>query len=183
MEIRRLDGTNWYRRGQYWYKTPSGSATAHELRRCDNPSCRREFFASRNKNRLGKQPVLRFCSRGCFVAGFRDERNPAWRGTEVGYRAGHLRVRRERGAATECTIPDCASGSRTFQWASLTGNWADSSDYRAMCVFHHRAYDWALILGMEVGEALQRVEAIPPEAQRMASLEHGHALRRRRASV
>jgi hypothetical protein len=128
-------GETWYRRGgQYWYKQPTGSGTAHVLRTC--VTCGSEFFARRS--RILTQGL--HCSIRCSRAG---ERNPAWRGLQVGYRGAHKRVELERGKASFCNILDCDTGSTTYHWANLTGEYADVWDYESMCVSHHRRYDYA----------------------------------------
>lgn len=169
LETRQMGSRTWYRRGQFWYTRPSGSAGAHELKLCANPECAQAFFGVRQRNRVGNLP--RFCSIRCSREG---SFNPQWAGSAVRYRAAHFRVAKARGKASECTIPGCVTADgypAAFHWASVTGNLADVSDYMAMCVFHHRAFDWAKILGMAPEEALARVGRIPAEAQRQRSSE------------
>ncbi len=171
MEIRELRGVTWYRRGRYWYKTPAGSAASYELKTCLNPACTQEFFGVRRLNRVGNPS--RFCSHKCSK---QRDLNPQWLGDAVGYRAAHKRVEVARGKALACTIPGCIASRRPqvrFHWANLTGNLADVDDYRSMCVFHHRAFDWARVLGMTNEEALERVARIVPEIQRANAADRG----------
>jgi hypothetical protein len=78
----------------------------------------------------------------------------------------HSRIARERGKATHCSIDGCASGSQAFHWAYVSGTPNDVSNYRPMCAFHHRAFDWAQVLGMTVPEALERISQIPARRQK-----------------
>ena len=71
------------------------------------------------------------------------ERNGAWRGDDVGYKAAHSRVRRIRGKASDSL---CRCGVAAYEWANLTGNFADVNDYEAMCRRCHRKYDLPGIL-------------------------------------
>lgn len=173
MEVRELDGITYYRgSGKRWYKSPQcRGLTAYDLMPCD--ACGREFFGVvYSKNRLGKPAKRRFCSRQCFASGWGTEGNPGWNGEQVKYRGAHLRVARMKGKAASCTVPGCVAQFREgacFHWASLTGNWADVDDYVEMCVFHHRALDWAKILGMGNEEALERIANIAPEFQHQDS--------------
>lgn len=68
----------------------------------------------------------------------RGDRNGAWRGEAVGYRAAHSRLHRRLGKASEKL---CKCGKRALDWANLTGNFSDLRDYEAMCRSCHRKYD------------------------------------------
>jgi hypothetical protein len=48
-----------------------------------------------------------------------------------------------------------------YHWASLTGNLADPMDYEQLCVSHHRAFDWAKVLGFTPDEAMARIKSLP----------------------
>lgn len=78
------------------------------------------------------------------VAGKRDQagpRNHMWAGAEAGYQALHLRVAQLRGKPTACDrCPQGDPGLR-YEWANLTGRYADPDDYERMCVSCHRIYD------------------------------------------
>lgn len=154
----------WYRRrarsGKFWYRTPTGSGNPHELRHCAAAECGELFFGIRN---LRRPEYGRFCSVHCSRLSFRK--------VEVTYRGLHTRIARERGKAAFCSIGGCVTGSSTFHWANLTGQHMDTEDYAPMCVWHHRLYDSALLLGMSPGEALKCVTAVPAEIQRTRSRE------------
>ena len=74
----------------------------------------------------------------------RGDRNHKWRGNDVGYTAAHGRVRRARGKPSDYSCAH-ADGSCTgrMEWANLTGNYPDISDYAPMCASHHKRYDFA----------------------------------------
>lgn len=71
----------------------------------------------------------------------RGPRNHMWKGDAAGYQAVHLRVEAQRGKPSECSRYDETEGR--FEWANLTGNYADINDYARMCVSCHRKYDAA----------------------------------------
>ena len=74
----------------------------------------------------------------------RDQRldaNHAWKGDAAGYQALHLRVAEYRGKPSLCDR--CGATEGRFEWANLTGNYADINDYERMCVSCHRRFDAA----------------------------------------
>jgi hypothetical protein len=76
----------------------------------------------------------------------RNQRGPAnhmWKGDAAGYQALHLRVEAERGKPAYCTRCGVTGGDgpTRYEWANLTGDYADVSDYARMCVPCHRGYD------------------------------------------
>lgn len=74
----------------------------------------------------------------------RDQRganNPAWRGDQATYAALHYRVEAARGKPKECGRCGCTDEAMRYEWANLTGNYADVDDYERMCVFCHRQLD------------------------------------------
>ena len=162
-------GTTWYRRdGRYWYKAPTGSGRAYEWRDAC-AGCGQGFFAARG----GTATQGLCCSIRCSRTG---ERNPAWSAERVLYRGMHRRVVIERGKASSCSVDGCVTDSKWFHWANLRDDYRDMADYASMCVFHHHAYDWARILGMDPDEALARISAIPAEVQRTRSAARTAAL-------
>ena len=58
---------------------------------------------------------------------------------EAGYQALHLRVESTRGKPKKCAF--CQRTSGRFEWANMTGDYADVWDYIRLCVSCHRAYD------------------------------------------
>lgn len=71
------------------------------------------------------------------------ERNPSWRGTGAGYQALHLRVEAARGKPTHCERCGTSDPALRYEWANLTGQYTDITDYERMCVSCHRRYDAA----------------------------------------
>ncbi len=80
------------------------------------------------------------CSRSSAVAG---PLNPSWKGDAAGYNAFHLRVVKLRGRPMHCTRCGTSDPALTYDWANLTGNYADPDDYERMCRSCHRWYDGA----------------------------------------
>lgn len=75
------------------------------------------------------------------VAAVRDQRGPnnrGWKGDAAGYQAMHLRVASARGTPSVCEHCGATTAKR-FEWANLTGNYADPMDYVRLCSScHHR---------------------------------------------
>lgn len=69
----------------------------------------------------------------------RGPRNPVWRGDAALYNAMHLRVVAARGRPSLCER--CGQTNGKFEWANLTGAYADPADYARMCQPCHRRYD------------------------------------------
>lgn len=69
------------------------------------------------------------------------EANHAWKGSDAGYQAMHLRVYTVRGAPSRCEVCGTDSDKQLYDWANLTGNYADVNDYKRMCRPCHRKYD------------------------------------------
>jgi hypothetical protein len=63
------------------------------------------------------------------------------KGDNVSYTVLHARVRQLRGAPSRCEQCDTTDASKRYEWANLTGNYADPDDYRRLCVSCHRRYD------------------------------------------
>lgn len=70
----------------------------------------------------------------------KQSRHYMWKGDEVGYAAAHHRVKMERGKAVLC-IFGCVA--RRYEWANLTGRYADPYDYAPMCGTCHNRFDVA----------------------------------------
>ncbi len=82
-----------------------------------------------------------FCSPSCSKRG---KNHPAWKSdaAQLTYMPQHTRVYRERGKASVC-IFGC-QGRKRYEWANLTGNYADTADYAQMCTSCHRRFDYAV---------------------------------------
>lgn len=64
-----------------------------------------------------------------------------WKGDCASYEAFHMRVYKLRGKPSRCERCDLDDPSRRYEWANLTGNYADPDDYERMCVPCHRRFD------------------------------------------
>lgn len=70
----------------------------------------------------------------------KGDRNATWKGVDAGYTAFHARLYKARGKATRCE--ECgATAGRMFEWANLTGDYANLNDYKQMCRSCHRKLD------------------------------------------
>lgn len=69
------------------------------------------------------------------------ERNNRWRTENLRYDTLHVRVTAARGKPVGCWVCDEGSPDRRYEWANLTGNYADVHDYARMCVPCHRRFD------------------------------------------
>lgn len=61
--------------------------------------------------------------------------------TRRAYLLAHKRVRRLRGPARYCMICGRFDRSRGYDWANLTGRYADPDDYWPLCRPCHRVFD------------------------------------------
>ena len=77
------------------------------------------------------------------VAAKRDqfgEANQMWKGDEAGYQALHIRLYKRFGKPDHCSV--CGTREApAFDYANLTGNYADISDYAPMCRSCHHKFD------------------------------------------
>lgn len=72
----------------------------------------------------------------------RAEKNDSWRGSGATYAAFHHRVEVARGKPRLCGRCETTDATR-YEWANLTGDYADIADYERMCVPCHRRFDIA----------------------------------------
>jgi hypothetical protein len=75
----------------------------------------------------------------------RGNKSPRWVGDKVGYFGLHDRVYAERGKADRCIVFLCGTGSTTFEWANISGQYKDVADFMPMCIPHHKLHDNALL--------------------------------------
>jgi hypothetical protein len=95
------------------------------------------------RSRKFVQGVFRRNGMKARVAAKRDQRGPrnsSWKGDRAGYQALHLRVYQAKGRPTACSVCGTTT-ARAFDWANLTGNYQDITDYAAMCRSCHWRYD------------------------------------------
>lgn len=68
------------------------------------------------------------------------EKNHAWRGDEASYQALHCRLYSRFGKPEKCSVCGTTEAA-AFDYANLTGNYADVSDYAPMCRSCHHRFD------------------------------------------
>lgn len=71
--------------------------------------------------------------------------NSMWKGDKAGYSALHLRVQALRGRPQKCEVCGATDKSLIYDWASLTGNYANPEDYMRMCRSCHWKYDKTIL--------------------------------------
>ena len=73
---------------------------------------------------------------------FRDS-NHMWKGEKASYKAFHIRISTLKGKASDhgCSVCGTKDPSLSYDWANLTGNYADINDFLPMCRACHRKYD------------------------------------------
>ena len=83
---------------------------------------------------------------------YRGSLSPSWKEDDVTYMGAHARVHRERGKANYCVMTDCKKKGKRFEWANLTGKYADVWDYIAMCSSCHSFFDrgWKKDIGKKL---------------------------------
>lgn len=73
----------------------------------------------------------------------RGEESRVWKGDNASYSAFHRRLYRTKGKAAGCSACGQANTALYYDWANLTGNYADVNDYASLCRPCHRRYDQA----------------------------------------
>ncbi len=68
------------------------------------------------------------------------ENNHNWKGDKAEYKALHRRVEEKRGRPKKCE--KCGTiKSKRYEWANLTGDYANPEDYKRMCKKCHIHFD------------------------------------------
>jgi hypothetical protein len=80
-------------------------------------------------------------SRKAYKRNQTKENNDYWKGDGAAYQGFHARLYREKGKPKHCDICGTDDPSKTYDWANLTGNYADMDDYKRMCRPCHWKYD------------------------------------------
>ena len=70
----------------------------------------------------------------------RGEQNTSWKGVDAGYAALHYRVQKVRGTPSICSMCETTNAKR-FEWANVTGNYANVYDYVRLCKSCHSKFD------------------------------------------
>lgn len=81
------------------------------------------------------------------VAAKRDQRganNHMWRGEKASYKALHLRIGNERGKPSGCEHCGTTEEGKSYDWANLSGDYANTNDYVRLCRSCHRKMDKAI---------------------------------------
>lgn len=63
----------------------------------------------------------------------RGESNSSWKGSKACYTAFHARVIAFKGQPQCCEECGTTDPSKSYDWANLTGNYADVNDYKRLC--------------------------------------------------
>lgn len=80
-----------------------------------------------------ERPVLRQVPAG--------ENHPQWKGKDASYQAFHVRVANRRGKPCYCACCDSTQPELCYDWANLTGDYANIFDYIRLCRVCHRDFD------------------------------------------
>src|SRR6267143_3739147 len=99
---------------------------------------RSKSLETRAKMSVARKAVV---SNPAYRATVMGQRHPGWKGDEAKYWALHERVRRRRGTPQHCEDCGKSGPGRKYEWANLTGNYADPMDYRRLCTPCHRRFD------------------------------------------
>lgn len=86
----------------------------------------------------------------------RGAKNSSWKGGAANYQALHMRVGNLRGKPQHCTVCDASGPGRSYDWANLTGQYDDPTDYQRMCRSCHWKHDGTIA---NLGEYAIRKEA------------------------
>lgn len=68
-------------------------------------------------------------------------KNHMWRGDDASLSKLHRRLDRRFGTPKHCGVCGSSDPQKTYDWANLTGNYADLKDYRRMCRSCHWKFD------------------------------------------
>ena len=89
-----------------------------------------------------KESIRKKMSRNMIRRGtFKNERNPMWRGDDVGYQALHIWIRRNKGKPIRCE--HCGSETeKKYEWANKSHKYKrDLDDWIRLCTKCHKKYD------------------------------------------
>ena len=68
-------------------------------------------------------------------------KNPMWKGAEANITCKHKRLYRLMGQPCLCDVCGTSDPAKTYDWANLTGNYDDPTDFKRMCRSCHWKYD------------------------------------------
>lgn len=69
------------------------------------------------------------------------EKNHQWRGDDASLSKLHRRLDRRFGTPQRCEVCGTTDPDKTYDWANLSGNYADLTDFKRMCRSCHWRYD------------------------------------------
>lgn len=78
------------------------------------------------------------------IAAKRDQmgsKNSGWKGKDASLGCKHRRIYRAFGQPSKCAVCGTSDASKTYDWANLTGDYDDPSDFKRMCRSCHWKYD------------------------------------------
>ncbi len=78
------------------------------------------------------------------IAAKRDQwgdKNHMWKGERAGYSCLHKRLHRRYGKACKCEVCGTTDKRKSYDYANLTGDYADEKDYKQMCRSCHWKFD------------------------------------------
>lgn len=70
----------------------------------------------------------------------RGEKNHNWKGDSAGYQAMHVRMTVKYGQPKRCQECGTTDSKKSYDWASMTGDFANPLDYKRLC----RSCHWKL---------------------------------------
>lgn len=119
-----------------------------------------EVCSSYFTGRLSPSGPVRHCSRACAGLSNTGDRNPTWKGDDVGYSAVHSRVRRVKGAASDYPCVDCGGNAQHWsvdrdaprlRFEDGMPYSSEPDDYYPRCAACHKAYDMSRLATSGVG--------------------------------
>jgi len=108
-----------------------------------NPNIRIECKTCSTKFEVvfSRKDKAKYCSFKCRFIGQKGKALPTkglFKATSYG--ACHYKVRKLRGTPSLCEVCGTTTAKK-FEWANLTGNYADINDYKRMCASCHDKFD------------------------------------------
>lgn len=108
--------------------------------------CNKEFEVYPYRTRIG---VVKFCSYRCYWKyvkldkSVKGNKNPNWKGCNVGYAGLHKWFQREFGKADKCEGSECSGISNKYHWALLKGKEYERKreNFWMLCDRCHGRYD------------------------------------------
>ena len=118
-----------------------------------------------------------FCSKECAARHRTGSAHHAWKGPDASYQNLHSRVYRARGKADHCVKCSRTDPETQYEWANLTGDYADVQDFASMCTPCHVAFDIHLrARGSANGNAKLTEDAVREARRRHAAGESAYAM-------